>query len=55
MHTNKFTYVTKDTNIAVTLGTLFGGFILCVIVTAVVTALMYRRKKCPTRKGKFDD
>lgn len=33
MHTNKFSYVTKDTNIAVTLGTLFGGFILCVIVT----------------------
>lgn len=55
MHTNKFTYVTKDTNIAVTIGTLFGGFILCVIVTAVVTALMYRRKNVQPEKGKFDD
>lgn len=40
----------KDTTIGVTLGTLFGGFILGVIVTAVVTTLMYRRLTLRTRK-----
>nr|XP_034306696.1 uncharacterized protein LOC109620881 [Crassostrea gigas] len=34
-----------DVNIGVTLGTLFGGFILGVIVTAVATILMYKRLK----------
>lgn len=40
----------KDTNNGVTLGSLFGGFILGVIVTAVATTLMYRRLKLRTRK-----
>lgn len=39
-----------DTNIGVTLGTLFGGFTLGVVVTAVVTTLMYRRLIFRTRK-----
>nr|XP_034306686.1 uncharacterized protein LOC105328276 isoform X7 [Crassostrea gigas] len=40
------------TNIGVTVGSLFGGFILGVIVTAVVTTLMYRRLnfRTPNRK-----
>lgn len=45
MHTYMFTYITGDGNIGVTLGTLFGGFILGVFVTAVVTILMYKRLK----------
>uniref|UniRef100_A0A8W8LYI1 EB domain-containing protein n=1 Tax=Magallana gigas TaxID=29159 RepID=A0A8W8LYI1_MAGGI len=44
-----------DTTIGVTLGTLFGGFILGVIVTAVVTTLMYRRFKLRTRKREEPD
>lgn len=44
------TFITKDTNIRVTLGTLFGGFFLGVIVTAVVTILMYKRLKFQIRK-----
>lgn len=44
-----------DTNIGVTLGTLFGGFTLGVIVTAVVTTLMYRRLKFRTRKREEPD
>lgn len=40
----------KDINIGVTLGLLFGGFILGVIVTAVVTNLRYRRLIFRTRK-----
>ncbi|XP_052680128.1 uncharacterized protein LOC128160859 [Crassostrea angulata] len=39
----------KDTN-GVTLGTLFGGLMLGVIVIAVITTLTYRRLKFPTRK-----
>ncbi|XP_052680130.1 uncharacterized protein LOC128160860 [Crassostrea angulata] len=35
----------KNVNIGVTLGTLFGGFILGVIVTAVATILMHKRLK----------
>ncbi|XP_065937865.1 multiple epidermal growth factor-like domains protein 6 isoform X2 [Magallana gigas] len=40
------------TNIGVTVGSLFGGFILGVIVTAVLTTLMYRRLniRAPNRK-----
>uniref|UniRef100_A0A8W8LU31 EB domain-containing protein n=1 Tax=Magallana gigas TaxID=29159 RepID=A0A8W8LU31_MAGGI len=38
------------TNNGVTLGTLFGGLILGVIVIAVITTLTYRRLKFPTRK-----
>eukprot|EP00105_Crassostrea_gigas_P045592 XP_019929740.1 PREDICTED: prion-like-(Q/N-rich) domain-bearing protein 25 [Crassostrea gigas] len=34
-----------DVNIEVTLGTLFGGFILGVIVSAVATILLYKRLK----------
>lgn len=40
----------KDTILGVTLGILFGGFILGVIVTAVVTTLMYIRLKLRNRK-----
>ncbi|XP_052680132.1 uncharacterized protein LOC128160862 [Crassostrea angulata] len=43
------------TNIGITLGTLFGGFILGVIVTAVATTLMYRRLKCRTPNRKEPD
>lgn len=43
------------TNIGITLGTLFGGFILGVIVTAVVATLMYRRLKCRTLNRKEPD
>lgn len=45
MHTYTFTYITGDVNIEVTLGTLFGGFILGVIVSAVATILLYKRLK----------